>query len=117
MSLPKLLIISLLIIISIEGFSAQCDDVISFEAYPTDKGGANGKIELKIKEPRHEVYHFKLYRISGKVELAGEFDKIINEGVTFDKLSEGDYLVKVERNGCKIVVGGIEGIRITEKAK
>lgn len=114
MSASKLLIISLIVYFDLVGLSAQCDEKITFLASPTQNEKSTGKIELVLEPARSKQYTFRLFKINGEVQLVTEITRFDPKKLSFNNLSAGEYLVKVESEGCKVVLGGIDGIAIAK---
>jgi len=83
------------------------------------KGRSEGEIILTVENQQLTPGKFLLYRISGVITLvrSTQYTGTSNSNIVFDKLDEGDYLIKTEwGDGCSQTVGGIEGIQIRDKA-
>jgi hypothetical protein len=95
---------------------AQCQGNFTFQSVSSQKGSASGRIEVSIKDATPGTYTFTVYEMNGAIAVVQTKQASTPERVIFENLKPSTYLIKIEwGESCHKVLGGLEGIMITEK--
>lgn len=109
-----LLVIVLTLFFNFPSWS-QCQGDFTFKAFPSDKSGKTGKIELTASQPTSGSYVFKVYKISGEIILVSTKETFSPSIIKFEGLEPAEYFIKVEWSQCQKTIGGLEGIIVNKK--
>ena len=96
--------------------SAQCKGDFSFQSTSAENGSHSGKIELSVNSVDAGAYTVNLYKMEGKIVPVETRQGASNGKFVFERLPASTYYIKVEwGDGCRKILGGLEGIIITKK--
>lgn len=99
----------------------QCEMKFDYSIENCSPGKKDGKIYITVSGGESQSYTFKIIDIySGKYEFLKE--RKVNtvpgkKALVFDSLEESSYRIQIVSPKCKITIGGIEGIVVTQKEK
>ena len=94
----------------------QCNTDFSYQSFSADADLFSGKIEITKAVPEQGRYTFKVFKVEAGITLVKSGEVSSSDKIVIDRLSPGNYLVKIEwGTGCYRTVGGLDGILITRK--
>lgn len=102
-------------IVCSQALYAQCASDFSYEFTPSEGPSNSGKIELFLNGAAPGAFTINLYKMEGKI-VPVEKKESSAQKIVFERLAPAKYFIKIEwGNGCRRVLGGLEGIMITAK--
>jgi hypothetical protein len=96
---------------------AQCDEAKnSYQVFPSENKSSKGKILITLERPDAVLYTFKVYKMDGVITLVQTKQAHAPQEISIEGLDPSTYFVKIEwREKCSTVIGGLDGIIVTDK--
>ena len=95
---------------------AQCKGEFTYQSVPSEKHADSGRIEISVNNPAPGLYTFNVYKMEDKIVLVETRQVSSPDKIVFEGLVPENYYVKIEwGDSCSKILGGLEGIIITEK--